>query len=198
MPPVCMIQDDPAVLAATTSEMPAPLCEWPLPPVIVTEKGESLDEFVARSAPDFFTALQVCQLTTSMPHSMLTSKARAFNCIKLRKVWYWFCMQVMVHVAHKLEQLHEAGWAHRDLKPGNAIWLPSSNSWTLIDFGSAARIGTHPSPTTFSVLEMLFHLNSVFWLQARKASLRSPSNTPHLKPSKPSSARKRTRFAALQ
>ena len=51
----------------------------------------------------------------------------------------------MVHVAHKLEQMHEAGWAHRDLKPGNAIWLPSSNSWTLIDFGSASRIGAHPT-----------------------------------------------------
>ena len=50
-------------------------------------------------------------------------------------------MQVMMHVAHKLEGLHEAGWVHRDLKPGNAIWLPSSNSWTLIDFGSAARTG---------------------------------------------------------
>ena len=77
MPPVCMIQDDPAVLAATTSEMPAPLCEWPLPPVIVTEKGESLDEFVARSAPDFFTALQVCQLTLwgspLLQSSLLTS-----------------------------------------------------------------------------------------------------------------------------
>ena len=52
-------------------------------------------------------------------------------------------MQVMMHIAHKLEGLHEAGWVHRDLKPGNAIWLPSSNSWTLIDFGSAARTGAH-------------------------------------------------------
>ena len=49
-----------------------------------------------------------------------------------------------MHVMHKLEGLHEAGWVHRDLKPGNAIWLPSSNSWTLIDFGSAARTGALP------------------------------------------------------
>lgn len=59
MPPVAMIQDDPDMLAGVTVGMPPPLNEWPLPPVIVTEKGESLDEFVARSAPDFFTALQV-------------------------------------------------------------------------------------------------------------------------------------------
>lgn len=64
-------------------------------------------------------------------------------------------MQVIVHIAQKLEQLHAAGWVHRDLKPGNAIWLPSKNTWTLIDFGCAARIGacqphhtalTRPSP----------------------------------------------------
>jgi serine/threonine protein kinase len=63
----------------------------------------------------------------------------------MRGLRYGWAMQVMMHIAHKLEGLHEAGWVHRDLKPGNAIWLPSSNSWTLIDFGSAARIGTAPS-----------------------------------------------------
>jgi serine/threonine protein kinase len=51
------------------------------------------------------------------------------------------CMQVMVHIAQKLEQLHDAGWVHRDLEAGNAIWLPSCNQWTLIDFGSAAQTG---------------------------------------------------------
>ena len=30
---------------------------------------------------------------------------------------------------------------HRDLKPGNIMWLPSQNRWTLIDFGCAARAG---------------------------------------------------------
>jgi serine/threonine protein kinase len=55
--------------------------------------------------------------------------------------WTSVSMQVMVHIAQKLEQLHGAGWVHRDLKPENAIWLPSSNSWTLIDFGSAAQAG---------------------------------------------------------
>ena len=31
---------------------------------------------------------------------------------------------------------------HRDLKPGNIMWLPSQNRWTLIDFGCAARINS--------------------------------------------------------
>jgi hypothetical protein len=109
MHPVILIEDTSSVLASATANLPAPLCNFALPPVIITEKGESLDEFIARSAPDFFTALQV-----------------------------------MVHIARKLEQLHAAGWVHRDLKPGNAIWLPSQNSWTLIDFGCAARTGVPP------------------------------------------------------
>lgn len=32
----------------------------PLPPMIVTERGECLDDFVYRQAPDFVTVLQVC------------------------------------------------------------------------------------------------------------------------------------------
>ena len=59
MPPVMKIESDPDTLSGATRGLPEPLCEWPLPPLIVTEKGESLDEFAARSAPDFFTSLQV-------------------------------------------------------------------------------------------------------------------------------------------
>lgn len=60
MPPVEMIVGDKIQRAAATACMPPPLNRMPLPPVIATEKGESLDDFVARAAPDFFTSLQVC------------------------------------------------------------------------------------------------------------------------------------------
>jgi serine/threonine protein kinase len=50
--------------------------------------------------------------------------------------------QMMFHLARHLKALHENGYAHRDLKPGNVMWQPSRNLWTLIDFGCAARIGT--------------------------------------------------------
>lgn len=59
MPPVAAVEDNAGELMAATANMPAPLNQTPLPAAIVTEKGESLDEFVARSAPDRFTALQV-------------------------------------------------------------------------------------------------------------------------------------------
>lgn len=54
---------------------------------------------------------------------------------------YVTSMQVIVHIAEKLKTMHNAGWVHRDLKPGNTIWLPSHNTWSLIDFGCAGRIG---------------------------------------------------------
>ena len=59
MPPVARIESDADVLLRAVENLPQPLCKWPLPPLIVTEKGESLDLFAARSAPDFFTSLQV-------------------------------------------------------------------------------------------------------------------------------------------
>lgn len=54
----------------------------------------------------------------------------------------------MCHVTTRLKRLHEAGLAHRDLKPGNVLWRPQHLEWTLIDFGCAAAIGVpfFPSP----------------------------------------------------
>jgi eukaryotic-like serine/threonine-protein kinase len=51
-------------------------------------------------------------------------------------------MQVLSHIAERLKDLHEAGYVHRDIKPGNIMWLPRKKRWTLIDFGCAARTGT--------------------------------------------------------
>jgi serine/threonine protein kinase len=51
------------------------------------------------------------------------------------------CMQVILHLATRLEALHALGYVHRDLKPANVMWLPRQNRWTVIDFGCAARIG---------------------------------------------------------
>ena len=53
--------------------------------------------------------------------------------------------QALVHVVDRVQTLHAAGLVHRDLKPGNILRMPDSHSWTLIDFGCAARDGA-PSP----------------------------------------------------
>ena len=57
MPPVCKIVD--SLVERSTQGFPSPLNVAPLPPMIVTEKGESLDEFCARQYPDPFTVIQV-------------------------------------------------------------------------------------------------------------------------------------------
>ena len=54
-------------------------------------------------------------------------------------------MQILSNVCERLEDLHAASYVHRDLKPANVLWLPRQNRWTLIDFGSIARIGTSAS-----------------------------------------------------
>jgi serine/threonine protein kinase len=50
-------------------------------------------------------------------------------------------MQIIQHICECLIDLHQAGYVHRDLKPGNITQLPSQNRRTLIDFGCTARIG---------------------------------------------------------
>ena len=45
------------------------------------------------------------------------------------------------HLAIRMRNFHTLGYVHRDLKPGNVMWLPRENRWTVIDFGCAARTG---------------------------------------------------------
>ena len=59
-------------------------------------------------------------------------------------------MQVISHIADRLKDLHASGYVHRDIKPGNIMWLPRKKRWTLIDFGCAARTGEQ-APTGFSL-----------------------------------------------
>ena len=50
-------------------------------------------------------------------------------------------MQILHQLALRMKAFHVLGYVHRDLKPGNVMWLPRENRWTVIDFGCAARTG---------------------------------------------------------
>lgn len=50
-------------------------------------------------------------------------------------------MQMINQIAVRIAELHKLGYVHRDLKPGNVMWLPRENRWTIIDFGCVAVTG---------------------------------------------------------
>jgi serine/threonine protein kinase len=50
-------------------------------------------------------------------------------------------LQMILQLAVRLKELHALGYVHRDLKPGNVMWLPRENRWTVIDFGCVAHTG---------------------------------------------------------
>ena len=52
--------------------------------------------------------------------------------------------QTLMHVVRAVKVMHDMGYAHRDIKPGNILRRPGEHDWTLIDFGCAARIGAPP------------------------------------------------------
>eukprot|EP00892_Ulva_mutabilis_P004406 jgi/Ulvmu1/2337/UM013_0185.1 len=54
-------------------------------------------------------------------------------------------LPVVANIAKRVAGMHRGGYVHRDLKPGNIMWLPRDSQWSLIDFGVAAEIG-RPAP----------------------------------------------------
>eukprot|EP00892_Ulva_mutabilis_P000965 jgi/Ulvmu1/1086/UM106_0002.1 len=73
-------------------------------------------------------------------------------------------LAVLSNISKRLADMHEAGYAHRDVKPANIMWLPRQNRWTVIDFGCVARIGA-PAPLSFTLayaapeVAVAFHRN---------------------------------------
>jgi hypothetical protein len=59
---VPVFQVDDSMLFRSTAAFPAPFNIRPLPAMMITEKGEPLDEFIVRAEPDFFTSMQVLTL----------------------------------------------------------------------------------------------------------------------------------------
>ena len=50
-------------------------------------------------------------------------------------------LSMFYDVARLLVHVHSAGVVHRDIKPGNVLWMLQSQTWKLIDYGIAARTG---------------------------------------------------------
>lgn len=109
-----------------------------LPSCIIMEKGETLDLWVKHHRHDLITGLQVWSYKQA-PLICTAEQVAPFNVQQGSLTGAR--MQVLFHVAARLIDLHESGFVHRDIKPGNIMWLPRKKQWTLIDFGCVARTG---------------------------------------------------------
>ena len=113
-----------------------------LPPFLVMEKGESLIDWSKRNRSDVFQAVAV------RPRSLPSLFCQVCSlCIDAHR---FAMLQVLAHVAMRLKDLHNAGFVHRDIKPGNIMLLHRKNRWTLIDFGCVAPIG-EPAGLSFTL-----------------------------------------------
>lgn len=48
---------------------------------------------------------------------------------------------VLLHLVQRLNQLHELGYCHRNIKPENFLWRRRTRTWTLSSFTACAKIG---------------------------------------------------------
>lgn len=80
-------------------------------------------------------------------------------------------LQVLSNVSARMAEMHEAGYAHRAIKPANIIWLPHENRWSMMDFACAASIGgraavifspTYASPELLHAVELNAEVVEVF------------------------------------
>ena len=119
-----------------------------LPPFIVLEKGESLSDWTDRAKPDIFQGIAVrcCISFVCCAHACCHSQNIPVLSDTEGEEW----LQVLVHVAKRLRDMHAAGYVHRDVKPGNIMLLPRKNWWTVIDFGCTARTG-ELAPLSFTL-----------------------------------------------
>lgn len=53
-------------------------------------------------------------------------------------------LNMFYDVTRQLVRVHAADVVHRDLKPGNVLWMLQTQQWKLIDYGIAARCGAYP------------------------------------------------------
>lgn len=74
-------------------------------------------------------------------------------------------VQVFVHVSRLIEDLHVAGFAHRDLNPENVMWQYHTSCWVLIDFGFMTRLGKQCSvsfiPSYAAPEAMQLYINNI-------------------------------------
>lgn len=64
-------------------------------------------------------------------------------------------LQVLAVIAERVSLLHAAGFGHRNLKPENILFRPRDQTWRLIDFANAARLGAALPRTRDDVSGML-------------------------------------------
>ena len=73
----------------------------------------------------------------------------------------------------RLGGLHAEGYVHRDLKPGNVMWLPRENRWTVIDFGCAAKT-SREAGLGFSIMYAAPEVIAAYRAGDRKMLVRRP------------------------
>lgn len=98
----------------------------------------------------------------AFPPCIVITKGQSLNEFAVSTVSDFITVfQTLMHVARAMNYMHEMGYVHRDIKPGNILRRPGEHDWTLIDFGCSVRIGARL--LTYSYCIVLNPENYIFF-----------------------------------
>jgi serine/threonine protein kinase len=124
----------PPLFVSNTDRIACTSYGFVFPPFTVMERGQPLSERISDFSADCVTSMQVA-LTPRLLQPVGWAGTRKHDKTPV---------QVLGQALNAVKALHEAGFAHRNIKPSNILRRLRQHDWVLFDFASSAPLSALP------------------------------------------------------